>query len=256
MNRAMPWTFHLNGITSILIEKGAFQSPSGGMEDTIFLIGILDLPAYILGRQTDNLHIWYNHCRFQSGIEEVTGVPYSLVDLLSSVMEPDIEDRLLQWPGEPGEPTQCKTWNAIRYAGIITAKDYQADRALIQEQNSDPLLENQSLPLLGRDASLVSAVRNIILILHELKVELGDECSSLWYSLLYPLVAAGSQPWALSASDKDFISECLSEMACGSLDSEPYYKGVATVLHELWVNGNSRSIQRVTKDLDLELGLF
>lgn len=254
MNRAMPWTVHLNGIASILNEKGAFQNPDRDMEDVMFLIAALDLPVYILGRKTHNLHMWYYQCRFQSGIEDFTGLPYSLVDLLSSVMESDIEQRLLQWPGERGDPSQCKIWDATRYAGIISARDYRTNQGLDQELYSSGGV-NQTLDSINHPLLFI-AVRNIMSILHDLRAESGDGCSPIWQLPLYPLVAAGSQHWALSVSDREFIIECLLELACGSFDTEPYYESIATVLQELWVDEKGRTIQQVAKCLGLELGLF
>lgn len=233
----MPWTVHLNGITSILEERGILAIPAAGAKDLITLIGVLDLPTHILGRKSNNLHVWYNHCRGQSGLEPVTGLPCSLLDLLSSVMEPDIEKRLLLWPGEPGEPAQCKIWNATRYAGVITARYIQ----MISDIDTEPI---------------AVAVRNIILAMHELRTDTRNKPSTNRNAFLYPLVAAGSQQSVLTDKDKLFIDSYIVDLANGSLDKDPYYKGVATVLRELWKNNHGRSLQQVTRDLNLELGLF
>ncbi|KAF2622453.1 hypothetical protein BU25DRAFT_208960 [Macroventuria anomochaeta] len=118
MNRAMPFSIHLNGIASIFHQRHVLQSPTDESRELTGLIGVLDLFMHTLGRRNKNLHMWHKHCMSQSGVEEVMGLPCSLIKLLASPLDDDIEERLLQWPGELSEPVMCKIWEATQYAGL------------------------------------------------------------------------------------------------------------------------------------------
>ncbi|KAF4416000.1 hypothetical protein FACUT_12942 [Fusarium acutatum] len=49
------------------------------------ILGGLDMNAWIVGRQPAPLHIWATYCRGGEGIEDVTGLPRHLLDLISLV---------------------------------------------------------------------------------------------------------------------------------------------------------------------------
>jgi hypothetical protein len=96
MHRARLWTIHVDGIAGILQEQGVLDTPPvGEWKELVSLMGVLDLPTHSLGRCGEHLHLWYKHCWKENGIDESTGSPCSLLYLLASVLEPDVEDRLL-----------------------------------------------------------------------------------------------------------------------------------------------------------------
>ncbi|KAH7138384.1 hypothetical protein B0J11DRAFT_587661 [Dendryphion nanum] len=248
MNRNMPWSIHLNGLASILEERGVFAHLDGGAKDFIYLLGVTDLPSHAFGRKTKHLHLWAKHCRSKSGIEQVTGLPCSLVDLLCLVMEPGIEEQLLQWQLESGTQEQQKIWDASRYAGVIMAENHCLSHSGIKQVFAEsPDLQSPKLAF---------AVRQIINTLYELRAQVTKDFPRLSQALLFPLGAAGSQPWALSAADKALVNDCLSNLAVNELPLHPYYNVVSRALQELWENGNGRTINQVVKDLDIELALF
>src|ERR1051326_6108727 len=100
MTRGLPWTFHLSGISSVLDGRSTVHNICGHAKDYILFIGVLDLPTHSLGRRTSHLQIWHRSCRLRSGIEDSLGLPCSLVDLLCSIKEPEIQTQLALWPGE------------------------------------------------------------------------------------------------------------------------------------------------------------
>jgi hypothetical protein len=242
MTHGLPWTFHLNGISSILEDKSTLHDPERNVRDHVLFIGIMDLPTHTLGRKTDHLQIWFRFCRFRCGIEDSLGLPCTLVDLLCSIMEPGIEARLRSWTGEDGTSEQCQPWGLTRHAGIIMAQNYRSEHRLTEH--------------IGNDALIASSVRYIITTASQIREELGRLSYAPWSGLLFPLVAAGSQPLYLSLADKSLIVESIKDLPYGSLESYPYYGNIVTALHEFWNNGGRRSLQQVVQDLDLELGLF
>ena len=242
MTRGLPWTFHLNGISSVLDGRSSFQDLEGHTRDYVLFIGMLDLPTHSLGRRTDCLKMWHRNCRFRCGIEDSSGLPCSLVDLLSSVMEPEVEMQLSSWPGEYGTVEQCQLWDLTRYAGIITAHNYRSKCGLAGKNGSNELV--------------AFAVRHIITTTRQIRERLGHLSYDSWSGLLYPLVAAGSQPFHLSVTDKSLIIASIEDLPNGSLEHNPYYGKVVSALHEFWVNGGGRSLEQVVVDLGMELGLF
>jgi hypothetical protein len=236
----MPWTIHLNGITSMLREHGKFQTFSEQRHEIMGLIGTMDLPTHILGRQNEHLHVWYDHCRDQPGIEdEVTGLPHNLVDILSSVMHPGIEERLLQWkPDVASDATMYKVWDTVRYAGIIAARDFAPG--------------HEPMTLLCE-----SAVHYVLLRLRELDYAIKDKNLNARRALLFPLVAAGSKPSLLTPSDKDYITSSILVLSDG--DGGLYHRQVIVTLTEYWdywASDGRVSLQQFARDKGRELGLF
>jgi hypothetical protein len=242
MTRGLPWTFHLNGISSLLYNKGTIRSSEGKVKDYVLFIGILDLPTHTLGRRTNHLQIWSRFCRHHSGIEDAVGLPCSLVDLLCSIKEPGIGKRHRSWPIEDGTPEQLLIWDLNRHAGIIMARKYHFIEDSTSKTSSDYLV--------------ALAVRRIITMIAEVKAKVGRLLYETWSALLFPLVAAGSQSLHLSVADKSLIVECIKDFPYGSLEAYPYYGRIVIALHEFWENGGERSLEEVVVDLDMELGLF
>lgn len=241
MNRAMPFSIHLNGIASIFHQRHVLHSPTEDSRELAGLIGVLDLPTHSVGRQNKHLHMWHRHCMGQTGVEEVTGLPCSLLDLFASMMEHDVEDRLLQWQGEPSEPVMCKIWEATQHAGLIRIRDLRLDHGL---------------PVQVDSKSIVHTVRQVLDLLQDLRVRLDPSTFASTETLLFPLAAAGSQPLALAASDFTFIRDCIASLAGHSLSSYPYYEAVVRVLETLWTSDGNTTFDGVSRDMGLELGLF
>lgn len=241
MNRAMPFSIHLNGIASIFHQRHVLCSPTEDSRELAGLIGVLDLPTHSLGRQNRHLHMWHDHCMGQTGVEEVTGLPCSLLDLFASMMDDDVEERLLQWPGEPNEPVMCKIWQATQHAGLIRLRGLRLDQGLLSCAIAQ---------------SIASTVRQVLDLLQDLRMRLDVSTFASTETLLFPLVAAGSQPLALTENDRTFIRECITSLADRSLSSYPYYEAVVRALETLWVSDGSKSLDSVAREMGFELGLF
>jgi hypothetical protein len=185
--------------------------------------------------------MWRKHCMGQSGIEEVTGLPCSLIDLLASPMDFDIEERLLRWPGKPNEPMMCKLWEATQYAGLIMIREFRLNQGLPRSPDTQPP---------------ASKVQHILSILQVLRSRMDDSTFEATEMLLFPLVAAGSQSTMLTTGNRSFLRECIVTLSGNSLSSYPYYQAVVRALETLWASDGSKSLDRVTRELGLELALF
>lgn len=102
MLQGVPWSMHLNFIDEWFIksvEKERFLSLTPYGHYAVETLGVMDLPTFVIGRQPLSRGVWqrYRKCQPVSqqerkgGIEPVSGVPRSLLDLFSRIEEPNIE---------------------------------------------------------------------------------------------------------------------------------------------------------------------
>ena len=229
MNRGLPWTVHLNGIAAILEQQKLYTYSNGHVKEHTSFLGVLDLPIHKLGRKTQVRNIWYTYCRFQSGIDVITGLPCSLIDLLSTINEPRVMALLADWKMEDGSATRRKVWGVTRHAAIVVGLE-----------RHDPYLLDGS------------QVRRVIDLLQKLRATIRDDTCKVRTTLLFPLVIAGIHPSSLTELDMSSIVGCIVDVADGSLETYPYYKGAVCILQEFWYRSNGRSAERIAQNLDLK----
>lgn len=56
-------------------------------------------------------------------IEPVSGLPRSLLDIISCLEEPECEEKLWLWHGHEGDTLQINLWDAFRFAGMLNHRD-------------------------------------------------------------------------------------------------------------------------------------
>jgi hypothetical protein len=134
MLQGVPWSMHLNFIDELFVksvEKEHFGSLTPYGHHAVETLGFMDLPTLVIGRQPLSRGIWrrYRQCPHPlrqgeraGGIEPVSGLPRSLLDLFSRIEEPNIQLDFQLWPGETGDYLQCQLWEAYRLAGVLMAK--------------------------------------------------------------------------------------------------------------------------------------
>jgi hypothetical protein len=166
-----------------------------------------------------------------------------LIHLLASALESDVEDRLLRWSMEPGEHMMCMLWDATRYAGVIMVREFR---------------KNQGLSVDLDTQVVVMSVHQTLSILRQLRTYMNQDALLISDGLLFPLVAAGSQTEFLTPDDRTFIREGITMLSNRFAVHMPhaYYKAVILALETYWANSGQKSLDQVTRDLDLELGLF
>lgn len=232
---------HMNGIASIFHQRFALQVPTDESRELATLIGALDLPTHVLGRQTKQLHMWHQHCMGQGGIEEITGVPCSLLDLFASPMDHEIEQRLLQWPGEPGEAVMCKTWEATQFAGLIRIRDLRLEQGLPVDTDKHPT---------------ATIVQHILDLMRDLRIRLDVNIFATTDIFFFPLVAVGSQAQFLTTENRAFIKDGITALANNSTGCYPYYDSVLKLLEALWAGDSTKSLESIAREMGMELGLY
>ncbi|KAK0647524.1 hypothetical protein DIS24_g7663 [Lasiodiplodia hormozganensis] len=130
--------YNLHGdLAPLLIPSSPAAATDPYTHHCLEVMGIMDLPGFVLGRTTTHLGFWR---RFRSaqqvqrtegggggegddGIEPVSGLPRSLLDFFARADEPGAEERFWLWPGGGGETdgefVQAQLWDAWRYAGML-----------------------------------------------------------------------------------------------------------------------------------------
>lgn len=128
--QGLPWTVHLQGVERILSSIGL--QPASGAQDAyqthlVEVMGIMDLPVWTLGRQNPCLGVWRRNCaprgflrHNRDQVEAMSGLPKSLLDVVSTMDSSNSELQLWNWPGAHGSLAQTQLWEAYRIACILT----------------------------------------------------------------------------------------------------------------------------------------
>jgi hypothetical protein len=241
INLARPWTVHLNGITRILLEEGYFDQHSEESQEFAALVGVLDQPTHILGRQSEQLHFWQKHCQnHQNGIEELTALPFELLHILAAPFDFLAEERLLQWTPETVDPLTRKLWDASRLGGFIMVRE---------------LRRNHGLEISCESSMDAWAVKQVMSLLQEIRPEMKHGVLFHWDGMLYPLVAVGSQYAYVGSEEQAFIKECVLALLNTCLTRHLYYQAILTTLETFWESDGVKSLEQVARDLGLELWL-
>ncbi|PVH91731.1 hypothetical protein DM02DRAFT_320578 [Periconia macrospinosa] len=241
-NRLLPWSNHLHALFSLIqsqIDPAVYCRDKKALE-FMSALGFLDLPTHTIGRKTMYHQIWHAYCRGQSGVDEVSGLPFSLLDLLSAIGDLEIEGALLSWQPEAGRSAQRCLWEATRFAGVLCVRAKRAELHQSLPSNSTLGLSTEYLV-----ESVLSSVKRCLACI-------PPELSHFKQALLYPLVMAAAQRDVLSEPMKEHICQTIQDLA--SERNFFHYRGVWRVVCEYWA-GADESIESTARRLDIELAL-
>lgn len=260
MNTHPVWTIHLNGLLSLF--QHIQQTPGPRFNFRFFgynfleVLGVMDLPVFTVGRQTPSACIWYNCCRHQTGIEPYSCLPYSFLDLLSTIEDAGTEDRLWSWSYQHTDPIQQSVWEATRLASILYARQNQLR---LNSPTADPASLSLSVHG-GSSCSTANIIRQILRILEQVPkpCEDEDEEDSCWWNMgLYVLFTVASEPQYLTDADKTFIDQTWMDF----FEEEekrllPYFEPPLLLLHELWSKGSGTTVRQLAYSKRLEFCLL
>lgn len=90
-------------------------------------MAIMDIPTFVRGRDTPTLGIWgflragqaATPTGLVGGVESVSGIPRSLLDIIARIGSVSAEEEFSAWPGHEGSIPHCHLWEAFRLAGIL-----------------------------------------------------------------------------------------------------------------------------------------
>ncbi|KAJ6015487.1 hypothetical protein N7540_010078 [Penicillium herquei] len=232
----LPWTVHLEGMHSILQCHGLADRHRTATQTTfrthlLEVMGVMDLQCFSVGRQTSCIGIWHRYCRPTSpreGVEPVSGLPRTLLDLFAGIGIDTTEQSFWDWPGEVGSFLQCYLWEAHRLAGILTLRRH----ARSEEQNSRNMrnVSNWRQPgACPADATVL--VARILANLDALRLACAErpkEDTFIRNAILFPVVVAGLEVSVICQNSQ--WQETIRKCTLGSRQDEI----LLDLLEEMW----------------------
>ncbi|KAI1067048.1 hypothetical protein LB506_003924 [Fusarium annulatum] len=139
--QGIPWTAHLNHMMWVyhLFPQSKNAHRIGDLEYRFSLeaMAIMDIPTFVRGRDTPTLGIWgYLRAAQEAsptglvgGVESVSGLPRSLLDIFGRMTNDDVEKDLVDWEGHEGSIPHVHLWEAFRLSGILLARRQKRTQA-------------------------------------------------------------------------------------------------------------------------------
>ncbi|KAF5686674.1 hypothetical protein FDENT_5677 [Fusarium denticulatum] len=132
--QGIPWTAHLNHMMWVyhLFPQSKNAHLIGDLEYRFSLeaMAIMDIPTFVRGRDTPTLGIWgflraaqkASSTGLVGGVESVSGLPRSLLDIFGRMAHDDVEKGFANWEGHEGSIPHVHLWEAFRISGILMAR--------------------------------------------------------------------------------------------------------------------------------------
>ncbi|KXG53693.1 uncharacterized protein PGRI_007430 [Penicillium griseofulvum] len=254
----LPWTMHLEGMHNILKSNGLddLQHRSTQTHFRIHLLevmGVMDLTCFSVGRQTSEIGIWRRYCQTaapRSGIEPVSGLPRTLLDIFAGIGAETTERTFWDWPGESGSFLQCYLWEAHRLAGILILRK--------QPNTSSTSIPDNNIPAWRQPAKCPAEtsvlVARILASLDALRLALAERPTEdvfIKNAILFPTFVAGLEVGVLC--HKPEWQQTIREGLLGSNQSEI----LLSLLEELWQKKDPNlSVHELARQKGLEMGLL
>lgn len=267
---------HLQGLNSILKLNGFDDKPSQLTPYRAHLtevMGVMDLPSLAVGRHTPYLGIWRRHCRGdilqqrpnRDTVEHVSGLPRSLIDIISCIGEETEEEDFWNWGGATGTFLQCQLWEAYRLAGMLVLRNQRLriPQASVSNSGSSTVgssdrnnrSSHKALPttpiLVGRILSHIEAIFRA-----SKDPESGNDL--VVNAMNYPVFVAGLESEVLKENEnwRKLISDCFTSSHL-SASRSVQNKLLLNVLEAFWQRGDERtSVDELVQAQGRELGLL
>ncbi|KAF7592550.1 hypothetical protein BBP40_012774, partial [Aspergillus hancockii] len=273
---SMPWTMHLRGMYGILQAHGLNDPGEPQTEFRTHLLevmGVMDLPTFTIGRVA-SLGFWRQHCRdrgtsqYRSDADEVevvSGLPRSLLDIISCIGEGATEEDFWDWPGSPGSLHQHQLWEAHRLAGMLALRlghlllDFPADEAVIGSAVVVDRKGRGGRPFNSPKTTIITSriVSHLDALCRALTQPEGHD-SLILNAIKYPVFIAGLQADVVNADAelKEVIRRCLSAWQ----EQQGYardYQLLLEILEEWWLrHGEMSSVHELALRRGMEIGLL
>ena len=219
-------------------------------------ISVLDFPNFVLGRMSPSRGLWvrfrklqatWDH-RYDGGVEPVTGLPRTLLDLLTSdPLENDDnsqtrEELLWNWFGETGaELWQCQLWDCYKYAGILAIRHQRALELRTLGAAGDcpntSVASSWTSQVPGSDVILFRLLSCLSAILNERYYTGRPGSLQLQHLALFPLVYGSLQVSVLKATKypwRDELDRMRSQIIALDSGSKKHTVILFEILDEAW----------------------
>ncbi|KEF55607.1 uncharacterized protein A1O9_08357 [Exophiala aquamarina CBS 119918] len=172
MLQGVPWTIHLKGMKAIFDVYDQLPpsiNPGPLFSHCLGIMGVFDLERLNVGRTTTCLNIWQRYRKEKfgrsnneiDGIEIISGLPRSLIDVFAVEVSASAEEALWLWPGYEGSITQCHLWESYRLAGVLDIRHRRKEKIGNDVERADRRMSNVSNDdVLRRGLSALDAIYN------------------------------------------------------------------------------------------------
>ncbi len=111
-------------------QEPATPPPDDSTYHVLEAIAVMDLPDFVFGRQTACIGMWKRLREHQrratgtlpGGVEMMTALPRTLLDIFARVHEPAAQFDFWHWSGDEGHLLQAAFWDVWRFCGILLAR--------------------------------------------------------------------------------------------------------------------------------------
>ncbi|KAJ5308923.1 hypothetical protein N7508_004302 [Penicillium antarcticum] len=254
----LPWTMHLEGMHNILQSHGLNDTnrPSAPTHFRIHLLevmGVMDLACFSVGRQCPRIGIWRRYCQPAApryGIEPVSGIPRTLLDIFAGIGAETTEQTFWDWPGESGSFLQCYLWEAHQLAGILAFR--RGFRPLLPNQAETSISTwRQPVKCPPDTTVLVTRIMACLDAMRLAFIERPMDDVFIKNATIFPTFVAGSEAKVLCRKPEwqQFIRTTFAEShQCRIL---------LNLLEEIWQKGDpALDIDELARSKELEMGLF
>ncbi|KAK7427805.1 hypothetical protein QQZ08_005743 [Neonectria magnoliae] len=271
--QAQPWSNYIELIVDAYQLRTRLQSPDhtpiddAAMHHSLEVMGVMDIPSMALGRISRPIGIWRLLRKRQdtlkdgrlAGVEAVSGLPRSLLDIFASLLDNDdeyTESRLWTWPGEVGEYLQCHLWDCWRFSGIL---EVRRRRRMERKRrgsggSSDKTGASHAAP--GSDVILCRLIASMDAMNRSFELP-QNEHLLVHNGLMYPMVTASLEVELLKGHIE--WRGTLHEVRLSFLrrDSFKLVKATFELLDDAWQDGTSEfDIHEAAKSKGMEIAVF
>ncbi|CRK45878.1 hypothetical protein BN1723_016600, partial [Verticillium longisporum] len=253
-----PWTFQIHLMADLyqLASEMPDTEHDEAKRHVLEVMGVMDLPNTVLGRSNPSIGIWKRLRETQDvwpagrvgGIEVVSGLPRSLLDIFAGLLDNDpeyTERKFSRWPGDVGNHLQCHLWSSWRLAGILEVRRRQKLKRR-SEGNHQPSTEIVLCQLMAAMDALYRASlipRNEHLLVKN--------------ALAYPLTTAGLEVGLLRQHRewKATIDEIREHFM--QRDDFNLIKVTFELIEEAWIDGSDYfDVGAAARRREVEVALF
>lgn len=260
---------HLEGMHNILQSHGLSDTPPPlDATTSIFrhhlleVMGVMDISCFSVGRQLvpskmnrqgSSIGIWRRYCQpstSRRGVEPVSGLPRSLLDLFAGIGIDTTEQSFWSWSGETGSFMQYYLWEAHRLAGILSLRRHSS--ILLKNTVACEMIAPSHPKNCSVDATTL--VARILANLDALRLacaERPEEDRFIKNAILYPLFVAGLEIRVMckNVQWQKTIQNCF----LGSRQDQI----LLDLLQEMWTRADpDLNVDDLARERQMEMGLL
>ncbi|KAM0430879.1 hypothetical protein ACHAPT_005511 [Fusarium lateritium] len=269
--QAQPWTRYIDLMVNVyelrhkLTIPGLIPIEELYTRHVLEVMGVMDLPSMVIGRAGQSVGVWKLLRKLQDthrdgrvvGVEVVSGMPMSLLDIFASILDNDAEyteNRLWTWPGQLGEYLQCHLWDCWRFSAIL---EVRRRHRLERKQKGVETNNDQGSRAVPNTELILCRLMSSMDALHR-AFELPQNQHLLVHNgLMYPLVTVSLEVPLLQ--DHPDWKHTIDSVRSTFLERDTFnlINVIFELLDEAWQTGTSTfDMEEAARERGVEIALF